>query len=135
MSAHLLCLADAFGHLASLERLVPPRRLRMHALQWHFLTHWSPESDHPSLPVPLSRAMSEDGEEPSSQLGFRFGTPAPNLHLYSDSSRSGWDARLLNRLVSAVCSGQEMLFHIYLHGLQAMFWHCLSFRKRSPVFV
>ena len=41
------------GHLASLERLAPRSRLRMHSLQWHLKTNWSPESDPPSLPVPL----------------------------------------------------------------------------------
>ena len=41
------------GHLASLERLVPHGRLRMLALQWHLNAHWSPETDPPSLPVPL----------------------------------------------------------------------------------
>ena len=41
------------GHLAALERLVPHGRLRMRTLQWHLNAHWSPESDSPSLPVPL----------------------------------------------------------------------------------
>ena len=52
-----LSFAGAFGHLASLVRLVPPSRLRMRFLQWHLMTYWSPESDHPSLPVSLSQAM------------------------------------------------------------------------------
>ena len=43
-----------FGHLASLERLVPHSCLLMCSLQWHLKTHWSPESNPPSLPVPLS---------------------------------------------------------------------------------
>ena len=33
---------------------------------------------------------------------FRFGTLALDLHLSLDASRSGWGARLLDRLVSAV---------------------------------
>ena len=53
-SALPLCLAGAFRLLASLERLVPPSCLHMCSLQWHVLTLWSPESDPPSLPVPLS---------------------------------------------------------------------------------
>ena len=57
LSAHQLRLAGAFRHLASLERLVPPSRLHMCYLQWYLLTLWSPESYHPSLPVPLSRAI------------------------------------------------------------------------------
>ena len=48
------------GHLASLDRLVPHSRLRMCSLQWHLKTHWSPKSDPPSLPVPLSREVRED---------------------------------------------------------------------------
>ena len=40
-------------HLNSLEMLIPHSRLRMSSLQWHLKTHWSPESDHPSLLVPL----------------------------------------------------------------------------------
>ena len=56
-SAHLLRLAGAFRLLASLERLAPPSRLHMHSLQWHLLTLWSTESDHPLLPVQLFRAV------------------------------------------------------------------------------
>ena len=48
------------GHLASLERLVPHSRFRMRSLQWHLKTHWSPESDPPSLSVPLSLEVRED---------------------------------------------------------------------------
>ena len=73
------------GHLASLERLVPRSRLRMRSLQWHLKTHWSPESDPPSLPVPLSREVREDlfWWMVRSHLlkGVRFGTPAPDLHM------------------------------------------------------
>ena len=48
------------GHLASLERLVPHGRLRMSSLQWHLKAHWSPESDPPSLPVPLPQEVRRD---------------------------------------------------------------------------
>ena len=48
------------GHLASLERLAPHGRLQMHSLQWHLKAHWSPESDPPSLPVPLPREVRRD---------------------------------------------------------------------------
>ena len=48
------------GHLSSLEMLVPHGRLRMRSLQWHLKTHWSHESDPPSLPVPRSREVEED---------------------------------------------------------------------------
>ena len=83
----------------------------MRSLQWHLKTHWSPESDPPSLPVPLSREVREDlsWRMVIDHLlqGVRFGTPAPDLHLYSDASRSGWGAHLLDRVVSGVWSEQE----------------------------
>ena len=113
------------GHLASLERLVPHGRLRMRSLQWHLKTHWSPESDPPSLPVALPEEARRDLSwwmvKDHLLTGVRFGTPAPDLHLYSDASSSGWGAHLLDQNVSGVWSDQEKLLHINLleMGLQA----------------
>ena len=96
------------GHLASLERLVPRSRLQMRSLQRHLKRHWSPESDLPSLPVPLSLEVREDLSwwMVSDHLlkGVRFRTPAPDLQLYSDASRLGWGAHLLDRVVPGVWS-------------------------------
>ena len=81
------------GHLASLERLVPHGRLRMRSLQWHLKAHWSPESDPPSLPVPLQREVRRDLSwwmvRDHLLTRVRFRTPAPDLHLYSGASCSG----------------------------------------------
>ena len=81
------------GHLASLERLVPHGRLRMRSLQWHLKSQWSPESDPPSLPVALPEEARRDLSwwmvRDHLLVGVRFGTPAPDLHLYSDASSSG----------------------------------------------
>ena len=41
--------------------------------------------------------------------GVRFGTLAPDLHLYSDASCSGCGAHLLDQHVSGVWSDQEKL--------------------------
>ena len=75
------------GHLASLERLVPHSRLRMRSLQWHLKSQWSPESDPPSLPVALPEEARRDLSwwmvRDHLLVGVRFGTPAPDLHLYS----------------------------------------------------
>ena len=82
------------GHLASLERLVPHGRLRMRSLQWHLKSQWSPESDPPLLPVALPEEARRDLSwwmvRDHLLVGVRFGTPAPDLHLYSDASSSGW---------------------------------------------
>ena len=120
------------GHLASLERLVPHSCLRMRSLQWHLKTHWSPESDSPSLPVPLSQEVREDLSwwmvRDHLLKGVRFGTPAPNLHLYSDAFRLGWGVHLLDRVVSGVWWEQKLL-HVNLLEMKALFLALQSFQE------
>ena len=69
-----------------------------------------------------------DGEG-SSFDGVRFGTPAPDLHLYWDTSCSEWGAHLLDQHVSGVWSDQEKLLHINLLEMEALFLGLLSFRE------
>ena len=121
------------GHLASLERLVPHSRLRMRTLQWHLKAHWSPESDPPSLPVPLPWEVRRDLSwwmvRDHLLTGVRFGTPEPDLHLYSDASCSGWGAHLLDQHVSGVWSDEEKLLHINLLKMKAFFLGLQVFRE------
>ena len=125
LCAHPLRLAGVFRHLASLESLVPPSRLRMRSLQWHLLTLWSHKSDHPSLPVPLSRAMRWISLRGWCSTVFSTGVfiqvSGSESAPYSDASRSGWTHASSIVLVSTVRLGQEMLFHNYLLELRAMF--------------
>ena len=121
------------GHLASLERLVPHGRLRMRSLQWHLKSQWSPESDPPSLPVALPEEARRDLSwwmvRDHLFVGVRFGTPAPDLHLYSDASSSGWGAHLLDQNVSGVWSAQEKLLHINLLEMKALFLALQAFQE------
>ena len=121
------------GHLASLERLVPHGRLRMRSLQWHLKTQWSPESDPPSLPVALPEEARRDLSwwmvKDHLLTGVRFGTPAPDLHLYSDASSSGWGAHLLDQNVSGVWSDQEKLLRINLLEMKALFLGLQAFQE------
>ena len=121
------------GHLASLELLVPHSRLRMRTLQWHLKAHWSPESDPPSLPVPLPREVRRNLSwwmvRDHLLTGVRFGTPAPDLHLYSDASCLGWSAHLLDQHVCGVWSDQEKLLHINLLEMMALFIGLQAFRE------
>ena len=121
------------GHLASLERLVPHGRLRMRSLQWHLKSQWSPESDPPSLPVALPEEARRDLSwwmvRDHLLVGVRFGTPAPDLHLYSDASSSGWGAHLLDQNVSRVWSAQEKLLHINLLEMKALFLALHAFQE------
>ena len=120
------------GHLASLERLVPHGLLRMRSLQCHLKTQWSPESDPPSLPVALPEEARRDLSwwmvKDHLLMGVRFGAPAPDLHLYSDASSSGWGAHLLDQNVSGVWSDQEKLLHIYLLEMKALFLGLQAFQ-------
>ena len=121
------------GHLASLERLVPHGRLRMRSLQWHLKSQWSPESDPPSLPVALPEEARRDLSwwmvRDHLLVGVRFGTPAPDLHLYLDASSSGWGAHLLDQNVSGVWSAQEKLLHINLLEVKALFLALQAFQE------
>ena len=121
------------GHLASLERLVPHGRLRMRSLQWHLKTQWSPESDPPSLPVALPEEARRDLSwwmvKDHLLTGVRFGASAPDLHLYSDASSSGWGAHLLDQNVSGVWSDQEKLLHINLLEMKALFLGLQAFQE------
>ena len=121
------------GHLASLERLVPHGRLRMRSLQWHLKTQWSPESDPPSLPVALPEEARRDLSwwmvKDHLLTGVRFGAPAPDLHLYSDASSSGWGAHHLDQNVSGVWSDQEKLLHINLLEMKALFLGLQAFQE------
>ena len=60
--------------------------------------------------------------------GVRFGTPAPDLHLYSDVSCSGWGAHLLDQHVSGVWSDQKLL-HINLLEMKALFLGLQALRE------
>ena len=59
--------------------------------------------------------------------GMNFGTPTPDLRLYSDASRSGWGAHLLDRSVSGIWSNQESSLHINLLEMKALFLALQSF--------
>ena len=121
------------GHLASLERLVPHGRLRMRSLQCHLKAHWSPETDPPSLPLPLPQEARRDlfwwMVKDHLLMGVRLGTPAPDLHLYSDASCSEWGTLLLDQRVSGVWSDQEKLLHINLLEMKALFLALQAFRE------
>ena len=113
------------GHLSLLEKLVPHGCLEMRPLQWHLKTHWSPESDSPDLPVPRPREVEADLSwwmvRDRLLMGVPFRMPAPDRHLYSNASQSGWGAHLLNRSVSRVWSVQESSLHISLLEMKALF--------------
>ena len=121
------------GHLASLEKFVPHGRLRMRSLQWCLKQAWDPQSDPPTLPVSMTSEARQDldwwMQRDRLLQGVPFGTPPSELHLYSDASRSGWGAHLLDREVSGVWTDEERLLHINLLELKAVFLALQSFQE------
>ena len=121
------------GHMSSLEKLVPRVRLRMRSLQWHLKAHWFPETDPPHLQVPRSRQVEEDLAWWMARNhlleGRPFGTPTPDLRLYSNASRSGWGAHLLDQSVSGIWSQEEASLHINLLEMKALFLALRAFRN------
>ena len=61
--------------------------------------------------------------------GGSIRAPAPDLHLYSDVSSSGWGAHLLDENVSGVWSDQEKLLHINLLEMKALFLGLQAFQE------
>ena len=82
--------------------------------------------------MPLSREVWEDLSwwmvQDHVLKGVRLGTPAPDLHLYSDTSWSWWGAHLLDHVVSGMWSDQKLL-HINLLEMEAMFLALQSFQE------
>ena len=62
-------------------------------------------------------------------MGVQFGTPALDLHLYSNASSSGWGAHLLDQNVSGVWSAQEKLLRINLLEMKALFLGLQAFQE------
>ena len=92
-----------------------------------------PRSDPPSLPVAFPEEARRDLSwwmvKDHLLTGVRFGAPAPDLHLYSDASSSGWGAHLLDQNVSGVWSDQEKLLHINLLEMKALFLGLQAFQE------
>ena len=93
--------------------------------------------NRPPPPVPRSRQVEEDlawwMKTTHLLQGRPFGTPAPDLRLYSDASRSGWGVHLLDRSVSGVWSQEEISSHINLLEMKALFLALQAFKDLVTV--
>ena len=68
-----------------------------------------------------------DGEGPPPRGDALRGTP-PELRLYSDVSRSGWGAHLLDQSASGLWSDQETSLHINILEMKALFLALQTFQ-------
>ena len=78
--------------------LVQLGRLHMRPLQFHLLANWKPHRDSLVQPIPIShscRVAIKWWMNPSIYVaGIPIVIPAPDFHLFSDDSHSGWGAHL-----------------------------------------
>ena len=86
------------GSLNAAADLVQLGRLHMRPLQFHLLANWKPHRDSLVQPIPIShscRVAIKWWMNPSIYVaGIPIVIPAPDFHLFSDDSHSGWGAHL-----------------------------------------
>ena len=86
------------GSLIAAADLVQLGRLHTRPLQFHLLANWKPHRDSLVQPIPIShscRVAIKWWMNPSIYVaGIPLVIPAPDFHLFSDDSHSGWGAHL-----------------------------------------
>ena len=86
------------GSLNAAADLVQLGRLHMRPLQFHLLANWKPHRDSLVQPIPISHSCHVAIKwwmNPSIYVaGIPLVIPAPDFHLFSDASHSGWGAHL-----------------------------------------
>ena len=86
------------GSLNASADLVQLGRLHTRPLQFHLLANWKPHRDSLVQPIPVShscRVAIKWWMNPSIYVaGIPLVIPAPDFHLFSDDSHSGWGAHL-----------------------------------------
>ena len=88
--------------------------------------------DRPPTPSGTSVQAGGQGHFLVDVEGAPFGAPPPppppELRLYSDASRSGWGAHLLDRSASGLGSDQETSLHINILEMKTLFLALQAFR-------
>ena len=86
------------GSLNAAADLLQLGRLHMRPLQFHLLANWKPHRDSLVQPIPIShscRVAIKWWMNPSIYVaGIPIVIPAPDFHMFSDDSHSGWGAHL-----------------------------------------
>ena len=112
------------AYVASLERFLPRGCTHMWPLQWHLKDSWSPVTDDPATPIPLSQTCVEAVrwwlQEERRTSGVPLQVQPPSLSLYIDASLAGWEAHILDLTDSGVWSEEESQEHINVLEMREM---------------
>lgn len=121
------------GHMVSLEKIVPGARLRMRSLQFHLKALWS-DRDDLLCPIPVSADIWPDLQWWTCQDHLLQGMPIhhldPDFLLFTDASRHGWGAHLVELQASGIWDRDEALHHINWLELRAVWLGLLAFHER-----
>lgn len=95
-----LAWLSLLGHLSSLEKLVPGGRSRMRNLQFRLNDCWSADSGDTRALVPMSSECKADLVWWLQEENLLRGSP--EVLLFTDASKSGWGAHLLDEDTSGL---------------------------------
>ena len=91
-------ILSMLGSLNASAEIVQLGRLHTRPLQFHLLANWKPHRDSLVQPIPISHSCCVAIKwwmNPSIYVaGIPLVIPAPDFHLFSDDSHSGWGAHL-----------------------------------------
>ena len=106
------CWQSLLGTLSSLAHLVLGGSFRMRSLQFQLHRHWDRVEDSPLVPwTPACRLdLLWWLDEPRRRLqsGVSLAQVSPDLDFWSDASDVGWGAHLGPKVVSGLCSPDEV---------------------------
>ncbi|XP_068200862.1 uncharacterized protein [Palaemon carinicauda] len=121
------------GHLESLEKLVPLGRLNLRGVQWNLKEAWN-QRDSPHKVVPVTKetkVVLEWWIDTSNTLkGTPFADDPPEMLLFTDASKEGWGAHLLDSTARGRWGPEEKNLHINVLEMMAVKRACLEFVQK-----
>ena len=99
------------GLLSSATDAIPLGRLHLRPLQHYLLAHWAPMSKTLRALIPVKHDLLDHHlhwclDRECTRPGTLLDVPAARMHLFTDSSESGWGAHLDTRQVSGSWSAR-----------------------------
>ncbi|XP_068212533.1 uncharacterized protein [Palaemon carinicauda] len=121
------------GHLVSLEKLVPQGRLKLRGVQWNQKEAWN-QRDSPHKVVPVTTETKEVLgwwiDTSNTLKGMPFVADPPEMLFFTDASKEGWGAHLLDSTARGRWGPEEKNLHINVLEMMAVQRACLEFIQK-----